>query len=47
MAMVSELSMNQASAMKLQTEVKEQEAYLEQVTASRPTNTVIYVKVEM
>ena len=31
MAVVSELSMNQASAMKLQTTVKEQEAELEQV----------------
>ena len=30
MAIVSELSMNQASAMKLQTTVKEQEAHLEQ-----------------
>lgn len=32
MAIVSELSMNQASAMKLQASVKEQEAELEQVS---------------
>jgi len=32
MALVSELSMNQAAAMKLQATVKEQEAELEQVS---------------